>query len=397
MKKTIFAITMNFLFVSVNSQTGCELIARWGIYDTRTYRHSSEMAISFLKIFQRDSDMTYEEAKNWSAEIGIPIDDILIKASGKASSETYKKFIDKIKSTTKLDESLVEDIKFVSKTVNKDIVQVLKQCYDKDGIHVRLENTIDDNISYLYLKYNRTGGGKPVKLKLSWSCPNDDVSVDGKKRKNSYRFIVKLDENKTITIKRKYDTVAVDLAINTISGENVPVYNGGQLIYAKAPLYINIPKGYDTVIPSSTLRRSSVATFINGGDEELKRFKSTVLEDGRFDLRLLSEVSLEADLSARIRENQKNYTTFGIKQTYPIFKAPDGYRIVSYRVIDDSGNGSKFHDTQYKWIQPGRYFDGNGPLKSYTWQGDSGDKKDQQSGVWIRPTIKPIIIKLEKK
>jgi hypothetical protein len=80
-----------------------------------------------------------------------------------------------------------------------------------------------------------------------------------------------------------------------------------------------------------------------------------------------------------------------------LYTAPDGWRIAGYG-IENEPFGSSITNfgpiRQSSWISQPLY--SNGPVQFFIWQGDSGRDQDQLEGCWIKPTLKDIVVLLEK-
>jgi hypothetical protein len=59
------------LFVSYcGTSQPCSQIEKYGIFDTRTLNISRERAVSFLNFLKKDTKMTFEESKQYTAQVG---------------------------------------------------------------------------------------------------------------------------------------------------------------------------------------------------------------------------------------------------------------------------------------------------------------------------------------
>ena len=392
MKKILLIVLV--ISTSYTFAQNCELIAKYGVYDTRTTNSSRERAISYLKLFKRDVNMTYQEAKDYSASIGIPIEGVLVELGFDASESSYKKFVESVLNMTTYDEYFIEKIQIVSKTVNKDIIQILAECYRQDGIHARIENTEDDNISYLIVYYKKTGNSPGAKLRLSWNAKKEDMTLNGTQYNKRYDFTIKTDEVIRFAISRNKN-ISIPFVLNLNGGETVTIHSGTLAIYKTKP---------QPTTPTSTLKfhelkpqnleRTPQATKVGDGDEELKRFSSTHLF-GSFSLGLENESSLVGVISATIKEEQGDWTEFRLGKTYKIFTAPDGYRIIGFKIKDESGYTSSFDKYQSNWTMT--EYVATGPLNALDWSGDTGRDQDQLEGCWVIPHLKGIIVIMDKK
>lgn len=392
--KKILLIFLAFITTKIYAQN-CELIAKYGIYDTKTINLSRERAISFLKLFKRDVNMTYQEAKDYSATIGIPIEGVLVELGLTASEDSYRKYVESVQAMTIFDEYYIEKIQIVNRTVNKDIAQILKDCYSQDGIHTRIENTEDDDIYYLTILFKWNGNHDPVKLKLSWEANKDDLSLNGIKYNKSYPFIINNGEEKKIAVKRNKN-IAIPFALNLNGRNTVKVHSGTLTIY-KTKVFSTPPVSSIKFVElkAQTLSRTPTALHVGDGDEELKLWSTTHLKDGKFSLGLETDTTLVADLTATIKEENHDWTEFRLSNKYFIYKAPKGYKIIGFKIQDGQGFISSFDAWQSVWVKPELV--SSGPLSSYIWQGDSGRTQDQIEGCWVQPVLKTIIVMLDKK
>lgn len=391
--KKLLLITLAIWANNANSQN-CELIAKYGVYDTRTTNYSRERAISFLKLFKRDVNMTYQDAKEYSASIGIPIEGVLVELGFDASEQSYRKFVEAVLNMTVYDEYYIEKIQIVSKTVNKDIVQILSECYQQDGIHARIENTEDDNTSFLIVFFKKTGVSPGVKLRMTWNAKKEDLTLNGAQYNKRYDFTIRTDEVIRFAITRNVNKT-IPFTLNLNGGEIVTIHSGNLAIYKTKTT---------PAVPTSTLKfqelqpqvldRTPQASHVGDGDEELKRFSSTHIF-GSFSLGLENDVTLVGDVSATIKEEQGDWTQFSLAKRYTIFKAPEGYKIIGFKIKDGSGYTSSFDKFQSNWVMT--EYVGSGPLNAYTWAGDTGRTQDQLEGCWIKPHLKGIIVIMEKK
>lgn len=372
----------------------CELIAKYGIYDTRTTNYSRERAISFLNLFKRETNMTYQQAKDYSASIGIPIEGVLVQLGFDASEHSYRKFVESILSMVTYDEYYIEKVQIVTKTVSKDIVQILADCYRQDGIHARIENTEDNNISFLIVYYKKTGNSPRVKLKLTWNSRKEDLTVNGIKYNKKLDFTIGTDEVIRFALTRNTN-VSIPFALNLNGGEFATIHSGTLAVYKTTRVSIRPSPAVKFIeLKRQVLERTSQARHVGGGDEELKRFSSTHLF-GSFTLGLQNDSTLVGNISATIKEEQDNWTQFSIQHTYNIYKAPPGYKIEGFRIADGAGYTSSFDKFQSNW-ETSEYVP-DGPLSAYDWAGDSGRTQDQLEGCWIRPHLKAIIVRIIKK
>ncbi len=374
----------------------CELIAQYGVYDTRTLNISRERAISFLSFFRKDTRMTFEEAKDYSASIGIPIETVMVSLGFSASETGYRQFVESVMAMTTYNEIFIEKVVATSRIINADILRVLQECYRIPGIHARIEHTEDPELSFLVLFFKWDGNHNPVTVEVAVS-DRTGLSFDGVRLSGTRKsYLVGPDEERRISIKRtRNTTVGFTLRVTRQSGASVITRTGNMSIY-KTKVQVTPTREYIVErIRKSELPRTPGARWLGGGDEELKRFETTELS-GTFNLGVEGS-KLVGNILATITEKVNNHTNFEIKHTYQLYTAPAGWRIVGYGVENEPFGSSMTAlgpVRQSGWVSSPLFT--TGPLQSYVWQGDSGRDQDQIEGCWIKPTLKEIVVLLEK-
>lgn len=389
------------LFPLVMSVVGysqqCEMLAKYGVYDSRTLAISRERAISYLNFFKRDTKMTYEEAKSYSATVGIPIETVMVNLGFSASTYGYQQFLESIINMTTYDEIFVENIVAVSRIINKDLMQVLSECYKQPGIHARMEITEDPQISFLVLKFSWEGNHSPVPIEIIITDPravsfNGETSTSGKRN-----LVLNTDEERRIPIKQMTNsTVGFSVRVKRqSSGGTVIVRSSNLVLFRQKDPTPSPSRVYKVERVESKDFRTSPARWSGGGDEELKRFETTEL-DGMFSLGLAAN-KLTGNFQATITEVISDNTQFTINSSVDIYSAPEGWRVAGFGVENEPQGSSisKFGPIrQSKWVSDPLYI--GGPILFYTWQGDTGRDRDQIEGCWIQIKLKNIVVLLEK-
>lgn len=189
--------------------------------------------------------------------------------------------------------------------------------------------------------------------------------------------------------------VTIPFVLNMNGGETVTIHSGNLAIYKIKPVP---PTPASTLklqeIQPQVLARTPMAAHVGDGDEELKRFPTTHVF-GSFTLGLENETTLVGNLSATIKEEQSDWTEFRLSGKYTLFSAPEGYRIVGFKISDGSAYTSNFDKRQSDWVMTEHVSDG--PLDAFEWAGDTGRNQDQIEGCWIKPHLKAIKVIMEKK
>lgn len=396
MKNIFFSLLM---LANIAAWSQCQLIAKWGIYDTRYLSISRDRAISFLNFFKRDTRMTFEEAKEYSTTIGIPIETVMVNLGFSLTESSYKNFVETVSRMTTYDEIFIEKITEVSRTINKDIVKVLEQCYSSNGIHARIENTTEENISFLVLKFNWEGNHDPVPIQLNIS-DRTGMKLDGQQLTSSSKnYTINPDEELRIAIERNTSrSYAFTVRVKRqVPGGTVLVRDPGLVLFKDRTIPATVSRELKVEkVPVKQLPQTSQARWTGGGDEELKRFETTELA-GSFYLGINGR-KLTGNIFATIKEVISDFTSFEIRTSYDLYEAPEGWRIVGYGISTEPYGSSVTNFgplRQGNWESYPLYTEG--PLAFYTWQGDSGSKQDQLEGCWIRCTLKDIVVLLEKE
>ncbi len=396
--KKFFALTTALFLILIASAQNCELLAKYGIYDTRSVNISRERAVSYLNFLKRDTKMTFEEARQYSTQIGIPIETVMVNLGFSATESGYKQFIESVVNMTTYEDLYVEKIISVSRTINADILRVLESCYTIPGIHARIENSDDPELSFLVLYFKWDGNHNPITLEVTVSN-RVGLLFDGlalATTKKTYQMGP--DEERRISVNRKNNTtVGFTVRVKRQSPGGVVVVRAGNLTIFKVKERQEHPSHEFKVerVQRRELGKTSPARWVGGGDEELKRFETTELS-GTFNLGVDGN-KLVGNIYATIVEKISDFTSFEIKQSYLLYTAPEGWKIVGYGIENESF-GSSFTNfgpiRQSSWESSPLY--SNGPVQYYTWQGDSGRDQDQLEGCWIKPTLKDIVVLLEK-
>jgi hypothetical protein len=396
MKKIFLAIFLCLLVWTVTGQN-CDLLSKYGVYDTRSVNISRERAISFMNFLKKDIRLTFEEAKQYSAQIGIPIETVMINLGFSGTEYGYRQFIESIVNMTSYNDLYIEKIVSVSRTINADILKVLEACYAMPGIHARIENSEDPQLSFLVLYFKWEGNHSPVLIEVTASNRNG-LALDGILLANTRKtYQINPDEERRISIKRAMNsTIGFTIRVKRQSGAAVIVRSGNLSVFKEKATVEHPTREYKVErVQKRELERTPQARWIGGDDEELKRFETTELA-GTFNLGVDGN-KLMGNVYATIVEKISNYTTFEVKQSYLLYTAPEGWRIVGFGIENESFGSSISNFgpiRQTNWTSPPLY--SNGPVQYYVWQGDSGRTQDQLEGCWIKPALKDIIVLLEK-
>ena len=410
--KRILWTTMAFSSYTAFGQDDCLLYAKHGVFDITTTNFSSDRAVSYLSLFKRDTQMTYEQASEYTAALGIPIGEFLVEIGGSASQESYKKFVDKIQSSTSFDVRDIQSVITVNKKVNVDLLEAIKDCNNKNGIHAYLVATNDPDLYQLNVKYTYSTNAPDVNLELKWTANENDLTIDGKHYKGVFPFTIKMGDKKSFGIKR-FNNAAMILSLNqnfkwtpssTGSGwpkSQTPVGmpGGGSFVIYSIKQTKRItpppPEIKDEVILGNkiSLITARVTAHVRG-DQELKGPDGTQLNSGKFILSNDDKI-VTGYLEATIHEPKGNKTTFIITGSYPIYQAPEGYRILGVSVQDNSGKVSEFSDIQ-RGFGGQEKFCGAGPLNKIFWDGDTGSDQDHITGCMVTPFLKDITVHLIK-
>ena len=404
---------MAFSSYNAFGQDDCLLYAKYGVFDITTTNFSSDRAVSYLSLFKRDTQMTYEQASEYTAALGIPIGEFLVEIGGSASQESYKKFVDKIQSSTSFDVRDIQGVITVNKKVNVDLLEAIKDCNDKNGIHAYLVATNDPDLYQLNVRYTHSTNAPDVDLELKWTANENDLTIDGKHYKGVFPFTIKMGGKKDFGIKR-FNNTAMILTLNQVFRDNFPPVGspwpkpktpvempegGSFVIYkikkTKTPPPPPPPPIEDEVISGDKifLNTARVTAHVRG-DQELKGPDGTQLNSGKFILSNDDKI-VTGYLEATIHEPKGNKTTFIITGSYPIYQAPEGYRILGVSVQDNSGKVSEFSDIQ-RGFGGQEKFCGAGPLNKIFWDGDTGSNQDHITGCMVTPFLKDITVHLIK-
>jgi hypothetical protein len=376
---------------------------------------SSSRAISYLSLFKRDTEMTYSQAQDYSAAIGIPVGDVLVTLGFTNSEESYKKFVESIQTSTSFDSKYIASVVEVNKKINTDLIDVILECYKADGIHAYLEPTNDLDLYNLHIDFKSRVSADPIDLELKWNSNYGDVQVQGKKYKGTFAINIKQGQIVNLSIKR-FNNAAILFSLNqvfkqrllpNIATTNWPkpdddrvsnIATGTLTIYSIAKKTTPLPpidilkevklEGAKITLPQATMTAQS------GDDQELKGPRGTALNNGSFTLNFQDD-KVSATLYATIEEPRNGGTHYIVSKQYDIYQAPYGYKIIGIEPADGTGNATAFSDIQGDFGGQ-TLVCGRGPIDKIFWIGDTGSAQDYLEGVRINPFLKNLIVHLIK-
>lgn len=376
----------------------CSMIEKYGIYDTRTLSISKERAISYLNFLKKDSKMTFEDAKDYTTSIGIPIEGVMTSLGFSATEYGYRQFIESVVNMTTYNEIYLEKIVSISRLINADILKILDECYKLPGIYSRVESSEDPSLYFLVIDFRWEGNHDAVPVDIIVTDRNS-ITIDGATVPSGKKsFTVHNGEERRLAIKQtKNNTIGFSVRVRRqVTGGTVTVRSGNLAIYKSQATPTNPTRQYKVErIATRTLPRSSTARWISGGDEELKRFETTEFS-GTFNLGIDGR-NLTGNVMATYVEKVSNNTAFETKQSFTLYTAPEGWRIAGYGIENEpyGSSTSNFGPLiQSSWVSPPLYT--SGPVQYFVWQGDTGRDQDEIDGCWIQVALKDIVVLLEK-
>ena len=138
----------------------CSQILRGGIYDVYQNSSATDRAASFVNWFKQKQFSSYQEAKNTSLDIGIPIGDILAGLGFSNDEQGFSQFSNEINSYTSSSTSFKQNLSNKISTINPQVVAAWDHCITQPGLHFWLERTDDPKTFYICAKYMNDGPGK---------------------------------------------------------------------------------------------------------------------------------------------------------------------------------------------------------------------------------------------
>lgn len=211
-RNLLLLIFLLFYYSSFSQPSDCkEIITRLlpdGAYDFETTHLDEYMYSSVISWYKMHQDDTYAESKKRSADLTVPIDDVLVGLKLTQSDSSYNRFIKNIETYSSNYSEYEKNLKTSWKKVNTEAIDKFKACFiEQRGLRLVKILTPDPDQFIVRFYYNNDYRGGPQEATVSLSQVSKNIyPVEAAvkslriKHKSHADILVKRTNNKSATI-----------------------------------------------------------------------------------------------------------------------------------------------------------------------------------------------------